>query len=651
MCICCRSYDHYHRLMKLVSCRIELQKFTLFKNSRVLIQSDRGSVLSGSSSIPCLKHLRDILTIRLNSQIGLVTQNIASYTGSVLCIDHTFKTAKKVYFVEQLCEALLCVMNEFGIVIGFYLTLTTSLGEISKQLSLINARYSDQDSFGPDVIYTDICCAQRKILETIFPSLSHTDTGCRVLLDVFHLMNRYPVPKKHFLFGNFMTDLREAFFISSEEDRTSPPMPYSTQRNGGYVRRLIPEPSILVARVDLVIEKYRSQEDFITAEVLSAHRNCRKHIMKGCVSDCPNVELYFVKPNGPAAQHTKYKCARGTSQLEALHRHLADCIRAHTMKPDLYNSLLHVIIFRWNVDRQIDLNLLKDVGTYDWMKVQHINSLIQANQALFDYSFDENEFLPQRITSEKFGLVHAVVTATEDDDNDSSNQKVCEGPLENLVDSITASEGELMSINALQFPVVDETTTLEPHNFPRPFRDAKEISICLDMILSSERTIAELSLDLNTFTRSWNEMVFARFQSEGIDIFRQISFKHYSHLKAFFTGLADKVKSNLFSLTNFTGSSRLKSQLRLPGPQPPAASVIAVPSRIQTLPKAVSVSCTDQNFTAETADDILLQNYLDPNVKICSACYTVKTQNGNYINGHTKQSCPTEGQITDEHRR
>ena len=40
----------------------------------------------------------------------------------------------------------------------------------------------------------------------------------RVLLDAFHFMDRYPIPKLHPLYASFVAFLRDAIFINSESD-------------------------------------------------------------------------------------------------------------------------------------------------------------------------------------------------------------------------------------------------------------------------------------------------------------------------------------------------------------------------------------------------------------------------------------------------
>lgn len=68
------------------------------------------------------------------------------------------------------------------------------------------------------MFYTDLCCSEREYLCQKFPSLVCDNGVKKVLLDVWHFMERYPVSKRHYMYSLFAGSLRDAIFICSEED-------------------------------------------------------------------------------------------------------------------------------------------------------------------------------------------------------------------------------------------------------------------------------------------------------------------------------------------------------------------------------------------------------------------------------------------------
>jgi len=70
-------------------------------------------------------------------------------------------------------EAMYSVMNEYGQVMGYYMTCSKALSEIEKELTAMQLRYQlmPLPLAGPSVFYTDNCCADRSVLNKIFPTL------------------------------------------------------------------------------------------------------------------------------------------------------------------------------------------------------------------------------------------------------------------------------------------------------------------------------------------------------------------------------------------------------------------------------------------------------------------------------------------------
>ena len=64
-------------------------------------------------------------------------------------------------------------MNEFGQIVGYWMTCTQSLCEIKSDMEAVARRYESTSQSGPTAFYTDNCCKDRRILSEAFPSLTN----------------------------------------------------------------------------------------------------------------------------------------------------------------------------------------------------------------------------------------------------------------------------------------------------------------------------------------------------------------------------------------------------------------------------------------------------------------------------------------------
>lgn len=210
-------------------------------------------------------------------------QNRMSQTigGRVLCGDHTFKIASKIYVMrdgKRVYTSVYTIMNEFREIVVQYICRTKSEKEVKGALQQL---VEDGMSL-PEVWYTDTCCTTRKVIHEVFGG------GVQVRLDPYHFMDRYnrSLSKHyhiyHFMFlinpylerthskcKDFMKDLRDAIFKPVETDvafvqaaarRKLPPSDFKRLQQSGYfnkhVRRLIPGPAELEERLNNLIRRW-----------------------------------------------------------------------------------------------------------------------------------------------------------------------------------------------------------------------------------------------------------------------------------------------------------------------------------------------------------------------------------------------------------
>ena len=285
--------------------------------------------------------------------------------------------------------------------------------ELLKPLNIVRSNWEDevltehQQEYAATDAYAcyrliDLLMEVRDGTATFLPppnSVDHDSNAAktiqRILLDAFHLMNRYTVSKQHPLFAEFMVYLRMAIFIESDEDLQkalgvlgqkgiNDRLPRKQLISKGRIRRLIPEAAIVARRVDMVVQYFRQADPtFITDAILKIHANVMKHLQLGCLSDFPGVPLYTTYSAGNQTKFARLKCARGTSQQEGFHRYVYYSIAAVTASPHVIDPILLDLVNRWNIDRAVDGKTMIDFGIYDLGLLTSIHDLWEPNQHLF----------------------------------------------------------------------------------------------------------------------------------------------------------------------------------------------------------------------------------------------------------------------------
>lgn len=277
----------------------------------------------------------------------------------------------------------------------------------------------------------------------------------RVLLDAFHFLDRYPVQKNHALYAPFMAFLRDGLFINDSDDLEKAKqilrkrmvteadikklsLSYYVQKSA--IRRYIPPACEVAKRINLVVETFREiSPTFINAKVMKVHKSCMVHLKGGCLSDHPDVPLYFQMGSESDEVFQKLKCARGSSQGEGFHLHVRSAIAASVVSPVLFDYMLTDMVFRWNIDRGITCKLYSSYGCYDILMWQKIHGLYSDNLQFFkEHPLKNYKPLPDIADNalERFGCsriyddtavqtilkINDPVNETEIDEEETSNE-------------------------------------------------------------------------------------------------------------------------------------------------------------------------------------------------------------------------------------
>ncbi|KAI1787068.1 hypothetical protein LXA43DRAFT_1098652 [Ganoderma leucocontextum] len=220
-------------------------------------------------------------------------------------------------------------------------------------------------------------------------------TRSRVLGDIFHLHDQFPISKDHGLRRPFFRALSAALFISDAGDKAAleavlhrSDLSYSSKLMSSpqwvlhRVRRYVPPPEVLLPRVTAVLKTFGPLKDAQTGLPLFNHaawdvtKNILENIRLGYYSDPPGVQLYY-EVGEDRHGLTLYRCCRGTNSVEGgVHQSLIHRFTSFNVSPRfavnslLYWAVCHNITNR--VARLIDVtapifNAVRPSGRGQWI--------------------------------------------------------------------------------------------------------------------------------------------------------------------------------------------------------------------------------------------------------------------------------------------
>lgn len=190
----------------------------------------------------------------------------------------------------------------------------------------------------------------------------------RVLGDVWHLMDQFPISLHHGLRRPFARALRDAIFLYDTEDKAAVEDFLShkgvswhkmVQQHPGWilhrVKRHIPPPDILLPRVSEVLRTYGPLKDSKTGQPLfndnawEIAKNVLENIRRGFYSDPPGIPLYFTQGRDKYGL-LRYKCHRGTNTIEGgVHQNIIRWFGKFNAAPDFAVELLRDYVLYHNL--------------------------------------------------------------------------------------------------------------------------------------------------------------------------------------------------------------------------------------------------------------------------------------------------------------
>ncbi|KAM6501786.1 hypothetical protein JOM56_001763 [Amanita muscaria] len=198
----------------------------------------------------------------------------------------------------------------------------------------------------------------KNIIETASSMMSSV-LRSRVLGDIWHLMDQFPISTSHALRAPFARALRDAIFLFDPEDKAAVEEFLQAQNSSWdetllyhpdwllqRVKRIVPSPEVLLPRVATVIHAYGPLLDPKSGQPLFNNRaweiaaNVLENLRRGYYSDPPNIPFYYCRGKDKNGL-MRYRCIRGTNAIEGgIHQNIIRWFGAFNASPDFAVELL-----------------------------------------------------------------------------------------------------------------------------------------------------------------------------------------------------------------------------------------------------------------------------------------------------------------------
>lgn len=191
----------------------------------------------------------------------------------------------------------------------------------------------------------------------------------RVIQDIWHLMDRIPVPRRHGALRLFAKMFRDALFVVDEGDKARVAIVLEKQGSTWdkainskprwiwkRVRRYVPQPQILRPLVEKIFTLFgpmicaKSKKPLFSDDAHQKAKNVLQDISQGFVSDPVDIPLYYkVKKDQNGLM--KFRCIRGTNLLEGgLHQKLIAKFSSYQASVPFASSLMREYVLRHNLN-------------------------------------------------------------------------------------------------------------------------------------------------------------------------------------------------------------------------------------------------------------------------------------------------------------
>lgn len=278
------------------------------------------SITPVSQLNPNRKLIRQCFVYDYCTKEKLYNARMASFTGSWLSSDHTFKVASNVgiwqngHWIRQF-DSLFSVMNEDGIVLAWQLTRGTGFARVKNLLVGIMNRLA-KSGITLEGFSIDNCCAWRLLLQGVFGVIP-------VKLDLFHAVQRIAskIKKRHPLRRQCLDSFRLVFRMPGDI--------------GKERKKSTPSRSVMLTNLDRFVKNWENLEvageKILSKNARDQLHKLRVHIEKGC--------LEGIRPKA------------GTSRQESMHKSLRKGVEKRRIGVKAAVASIGTCLYRWNERR------------------------------------------------------------------------------------------------------------------------------------------------------------------------------------------------------------------------------------------------------------------------------------------------------------
>jgi hypothetical protein len=153
-----RDYCNYQAAQRLVTEQEPFQRATFI----AFDSKEYGG------KIPSLAYLIWCYICFVEDKIPYYLRHQQMVDGKSWSVDHSMKVTKVILVCsERAYTAMYTVMNEYGQVVAWWLTNTTSLAELKNGLKALKRRYEVHGFEGPEFVTSDRCCQEREFWKDV----------------------------------------------------------------------------------------------------------------------------------------------------------------------------------------------------------------------------------------------------------------------------------------------------------------------------------------------------------------------------------------------------------------------------------------------------------------------------------------------------
>ena len=388
------------------------------------------------------------------SRLDSCKSQVTSMFGDILKIDSNKKMLRKLAGnARKTASWVTNVSNGYGGVLQCVLTAAESNEALEPMAQGLQKRYHDANVNPPSLLYTDRdCCSNHD--KSRYQKLFSSWENLEVRLDIWHFMRRLAggcTSEKHPLYPSFLRQLSACIFewdkadfedlVNAKREElqamgiASPSHKaimeaVNKQELALHCRRRTRGVSATIESIEDLILLYTGVTDSLgvplwKAEMVDIWNKEKKHIP--CIQDPKDISLYLQVGMQKKGKHMlpTFRCARGSTSLEAFHSHIVHFIPGYRANDVNFQAYLLEGLARWNIARAdaVEVKSLSQLRSFDDKLVTKFN---EFHKKIFGVQYNER-LTPNQPTNEAIGLEYLYRQTNQSFDEETIAKDVNDG--------------------------------------------------------------------------------------------------------------------------------------------------------------------------------------------------------------------------------